>query len=310
VMQSVREDAGAAPLSRRVFRGQCRDDWRIESFSSLHQFREAATGSRPAGLATAGDGERGQAGDYFLDLANFPAGPGPGTFLHGLLEEVDFAGVAAERAGFLRERLRVAGFDARWAPRLATMLDDLLHTPLTPTDPTLTLAGVGGGERLSELEFYFPLAAVDPGRLADLLANATARISAPRPAGLAAPRTEGLQGMMKGYIDLVFRHGERFYLLDWKSNYLGPALEDYAVGRLPEVMAREGYCLQYLIYSVALHRYLIQRLPGYSYEAHFGGVFYLFLRGVRRQAGWDSGIFRDRPERQLIEELSVYLAGE
>jgi exodeoxyribonuclease V beta subunit len=309
VVQVVRAGSTVVPLSRRVFRGQCRDDWRIESFSSLHQFRETASVSRPAGLAVVRDAGMGPADDFFGDLANFPAGPGPGTFLHGLLEEVDFSGIAAERLSFLREKLRVAGFDQRWAPRLANLLDDLLHTPLTPAAPNLTLAGVAGGERISELEFYFPLAAADPGRLATLLATATARIAAPPYSALAVPRTEGLQGMMKGYIDLVFRSGDRFYLLDWKSNYLGPALEDYAIGRLPEVMVREGYCLQYLIYSVALHRYLGQRLPGYSYEAHFGGVFYLFLRGVSRQVGWDSGIFRDRPDRQLIEELSVYLSG-
>jgi exodeoxyribonuclease V beta subunit len=309
VFPAFREDAGAAPLNRRVFRGQCRDDWRIESFSSLHHFREAAAVPRPAGLAVARDGEKVQTGDYFSDLANFPAGPGPGTFLHGLLEELDFSGAGPERAVFLREKLRVAGFDARWAPLLAAMLDDLLHTPLTPEEPALTLAGVGGGERISELEFYFPLAVADPGRLASLLSAGVAGPGGRHLSGLVGQRSDGLQGMMKGYIDLVFRFGERFYLLDWKSNYLGPALEDYAVGRLPEVMVREGYCLQYLIYSVALHRYLGQRLPGYSYDAHFGGVFYLFLRGVNRRAGWDSGIFRNRPDRQLIEKLSVCLAG-
>ena len=115
--------------------------------------------------------------------------------------------------------------------------------------------------------------------------------------------------MMKGYIDLVFQSGGRFYLLDWKSNHLGSTLADYAIERLPEVMNREGYALQYLIYSVALHRFLGQRLPRYRYETHFGGVFYLFLRGVRRRSGWESGIFRARPEGQLIEELSAYLSG-
>lgn len=307
--QAFREPAGEVVISRRVFRGECRDNWRIESFSSLHRAREAGSVQRSAGLCEGRERERGESGGYFSDLANFPAGPGPGTFLHGLLEEVDFDGAGPGRAAFLREKLQVAGFDLRWAPVLAEMLDDLLHTPLTPAEPTLTLAGVARDERRSELEFYFPLAAADPGRLQGLLAAAIAGVSAHRSPGLAGERPERLRGMMKGYIDLVFRYGGRFYLLDWKSNYLGPALADYEVGRLPEVMVREEYCLQYLIYSVALHRYLMQRQPGYSYDEHFGGVFYLFLRGVRRRVGWDSGIFRDRPERQLIEELSVQLAG-
>lgn len=307
--RSVQKVVGVVPLKRRVFRGECRDNWRVESFSSLHRSREDGAMQRSAGLVGGRGSGKGEVDDYFRDLANFPAGPGPGTFLHGLLEEVDFAGARSERAGLLREKLQVAGFDARWLPALGEMLDDLLQTPLTPADPTLTLARVGRDERRDELEFYFPLAAADPGRLERLLAAASAGISAGRSPGLVGERHEPLRGMMKGYIDLVFHYAGRFYLLDWKSNYLGPGLADYEVGRLPEVMVREGYCLQYLIYSVALHRYLLQRQPGYSYDEHFGGVFYLFLRGVRRKVGWDSGIFRDRPKRHLVEELSLLLAG-
>lgn len=309
VVQAFGKRDSEVSLSRRVFRGQCRDDWRVESFSSLHQFREAGDGAHPSRPERTRPDELGQSADYFGNLANFPAGPGPGTFLHGLLEELDFNGVAVEQLAWVRDKLRVAGFDLRWAPLLTAMLDDLLHTPLTTAEPALTLSGVGGSERISELEFYFPLAASDPGRLESFLVAATDRIATPHYAGLLGNRPEGLRGMMKGYIDLVFRYDGRFYLLDWKSNYLGPGLEDYAVSRLPEVMDREGYCLQYLIYSVALHRYLGRRLPGYSYDVHFGGVFYLFLRGIKRQTGWDSGIFRDLPDRQLIEELSVYLSG-
>jgi len=76
-------------------------------------------------------------------------------------------------------------------------------------------------------------------------------------------------------------------------------------------MAEHGYHLQYLLYAVALHRYLGQRLPDYGYERHFGGALYLFVRGVR--PGWatsdgtPTGIYRDRPPRQLIEQLSALL---
>lgn len=306
-LPAIQEGPGVLSLNRRFFRGQCRDDWRIESFSSLHRSLEAKAWARPAGLAAGGSGVKGGE-SYFADLANFPAGPAPGTFLHGLLE-VAFDLPAPERAEILREKLRGAGYDARWAPLLTTMLDDLLHTPLTPAEPALSLAAVGKNERISELEFYFPLASGDSACWEGFLAAASARISGQAVSGRIGKPQERLRGMMKGYIDLVFSYGGRFYLLDWKSNYLGPTLADYAGERLPTVMVREGYCLQYLIYTVALHRYLARRQPGYSYDAHFGGVFYLFLRGVRRRAGWDSGIFRDRPERQLIETLSLHLAG-
>ncbi|NTV12950.1 MAG: exodeoxyribonuclease V subunit beta [Desulfobulbaceae bacterium] len=296
------------PVGRRVFRGRCRDDWRVESYSSLHRLREGENperwplvakdlGARPAEIA----------GD-FADLAKFPAGAGPGTFLHALLEEVDFAGGVADRPAFLREKLRIAGFDQRWAPVLDNLLSDLLHTPLTAADSSLILARIGKEARLTELEFYFPLAATDPARLERLFTQGGAPSAGPQ-SGLVGVRPEGLRGMLKGFIDLVFHHGGRFYLLDWKSNYLGAGPEAYAESRLPEVMVRDGYNLQYLIYAVALHLYLARRLPGYSYDEHFGGVFYLFLRGVRRQSGPSQGIFRARPGRELIAELAACLTG-
>jgi exodeoxyribonuclease V beta subunit len=115
---------------------------------------------------------------------------------------------------------------------------------------------------------------------------------------------------MRGFIDLVFRHQERYYIADWKSNYLGPRVADYSPGKLRQVMRDEDYALQYLIYTVALHRYLALRLPEYDYERHFGGVFYLFVRGIEARSGDRYGVYRARPERNLIQELSDKLMGQ
>jgi exodeoxyribonuclease V beta subunit len=108
---------------------------------------------------------------------------------------------------------------------------------------------------------------------------------------------------MKGFMDLVFRHDGRFYLIDWKSNFLGASLDDYKAGALTKTMEEEFYILQYHLYVVAVDRYLRMRLPGYDYDTHFGGVFYIFLRGVDPAAGKDTGIYRDRPEKKTIEFL-------
>lgn len=118
-----------------------------------------------------------------------------------------------------------------------------------------------------------------------------------------------LDGYMKGFMDLVFRFGDRFYLVDWKSNYLGGRIEDYAQGALQKVMTENFYQLQYHLYVVALHKYLTARLPGYRYESHFGGVYYLFLRGVDPEKGSDYGIYRHRPEATAIEALCQDLMG-
>lgn len=109
---------------------------------------------------------------------------------------------------------------------------------------------------------------------------------------------------MKGFIDLVFEHGGRFYLVDWKSNHLGARAEDYGAEALAAVMGEDLYVLQYHLYAVALHEYLKGRVRGYDYDRHFGGVFYVFLRGVDPALGPGFGIFRDRPDRRLVETLA------
>ena len=109
---------------------------------------------------------------------------------------------------------------------------------------------------------------------------------------------------MKGFIDLVFERDGRFYLADWKSNFLGPDLEAYGQAALREAMIRELYVLQYHLYAVALDRYLAFRIPEYQYGTHFGGVYYLFLRGISPQHGSEYGVFCDRPSEALIRELS------
>jgi exodeoxyribonuclease V beta subunit len=104
-------------------------------------------------------------------------------------------------------------------------------------------------------------------------------------------------------MDLVFRSGDRFWLVDWKSNFLGGRVEDYGPERLTEAMEEDLYVLQYLLYVVALDRWLARRVPGYDYETHFGGVCYVFLRGVDPQKAPDCGLYRTRPDRETVEAL-------
>jgi exodeoxyribonuclease V beta subunit len=106
---------------------------------------------------------------------------------------------------------------------------------------------------------------------------------------------------MIGTIDLLAESGGKFYLLDYKSNHLGNSGDRYAASALSDVMANGHYYLQYLIYTIAVHRYLQARMAGYSYETHFGGVFYLFLRGMR--AATQNGVYFDRPSLALIQAL-------
>lgn len=110
---------------------------------------------------------------------------------------------------------------------------------------------------------------------------------------------EAWSGFLRGFIDLVYEHEGRIYALDYKSNHLGDNYNDYHEGALLRSMEEHHYLLQALIYCVALHRYARARIPDYRYEDHFGGMHYLFLRGISPSRS--TGIYWMRPsERQVV----------
>jgi exodeoxyribonuclease V beta subunit len=102
---------------------------------------------------------------------------------------------------------------------------------------------------------------------------------------------------------MVFSHHGRYYLVDWKSNFLGPSLEDYSPRAILQAMAHHQYFIQYHIYTVALHRYLSLKVPEYAYDPAFGGVYYLFIRGIDPRAKPGNGVFFHRPDAQTLGRL-------
>ena len=116
-------------------------------------------------------------------------------------------------------------------------------------------------------------------------------------------------GMLKGFIDLVFYHDGKYYIADYKSNYLGDSHADYQPDALVQAMLEHRYDLQYQLYTLALHRYLRHRLPDYDYQTHFGGVYYLFLRGMTPDHP-GRGIWFYRPEQAFTEQLDALFKGE
>ena len=167
----------------------------------------------------------------------------------------------------------------------------------------LRLADVPRADAVSEFEFQF---VVTQTALTSLRMHCTA-------AGcgdVIAPSLTGatLNGMLTGFADLIFRHGERYHVLDYKTNWLGNRLVDYGVASLDSAMAEHHYALQALIYTVALHRYLRGRLNGYSPERHLGDSVYLFVRAVGLAPA--AGVWRRRWPVALIEAFDRAFAGE
>ncbi|GAB0149305.1 exodeoxyribonuclease V subunit beta [Marichromatium sp. PS1] len=254
-------------------------------------------------------------------LHAFPRGSRYGTFLHGLLEwaaTLEWRAPEGEtlrgyRAALAATALRRETIARRCNRRGLTdwidTLDQWLAGYLTRT---WSLAAIDGAdlrltaldpERLQvELEFWIQTRAVDTAAL-DALVRRYIAPGAARP----ALERQRLEGMLKGFIDLVFEHQGRFYLLDWKSNWLGPDDAAYAQTAMREAVLAARYDLQYALYLLALHRLLRARLPDYDPERHLGGAIYAFLRGA---AASSQGLHLDRPPVAFVEALDRLFAGE
>lgn len=239
------------------------------------------------------------------DLYTFPRGPAPGNFLHGLLEwagDEGFASLAAEPekiADQIGRRCNTRGWE-QWIAPLTGWLTALLTQPLPlPGGETFTLAGLPPYQ--VEMEFWFSLTQVSTRRLDKLVSHYTLNGAARAP--LLA---EDLNGMLKGFIDLVFEHDGRYYVLDYKSNWLGGDASGYDPTAMKQSMLDHRYDLQFTLYLFALHRLLKSRLPDYDYDRHIGGAVYLFLRGSHAPG---NGVCVQRPDKALMEELDVLFSG-
>ena len=291
-------------------------DWRVEATSNQRPSAASEDRLDASAASAASVASEALADD---DILGFPRGPVAGECLHTVFEQADFTRpetwpVAIDAAlAQLRSMQGTAQASAEvdgnrkdsLQDSLQRMLQDVLQTPLLQGAglpvKALRLRDIALHQRRAELEFLLPSAGLDARRLQATLADL----------GYPAPTLDfgQLRGYLKGFIDLVFLHDGRYFVLDWKSNFLGTQPADYARPALERAMQGHVYHLQYLLYSVALDRYLRKRLAHYQPELHWGGVLYLFVRGVR--PGWTdrhgnpTGVYVDRPSPQAIARLSA-----
>lgn len=297
-------------LSHRVFSRTLRDDWRIGSYSGLAQSR--AEESPQAGP---GDDERDEGPESSAPAAlpatrtpeaifTLPKGARTGDCLHAILEKTDFASYsAAASMPFIQKALAPLQPTADMESAVAEMVGRVVDHPMPGAFGAVKLRGVRSADRLSEVEFLFPVSALSPARLRSAFGNPGLRDwQRPFAERLSGLRFHPFQGHLRGFMDLVFRHDGRYYLLDWKSNHLGNSPADYDPAALRSAMVESDYVLQYHLYAVALDRFLKTRVAGYDYDRHFGGVFYVFLRGVHPDHP-GCGIFYDLPDPGLIRSI-------
>ena len=296
-------------LRPRIFSGRIDAQWKISSFSSLVSDRvHGEEGIDYDGLTSWGSEDPVPMREEPTGVFAFPKGARAGSFFHDVFEHLDFSDPSVRlRQDLVTRKLAQYGYDPSWMETVCDMLEKVLKVPLDPEDGEFCFSRVRCEDRLNELEFYFPLGNLTPETVGRIMGRGDLDQAVPEK--IERLNFSPLRGFMKGFMDMVFRFDHRYYLVDWKSNFLGARVEDYGRENLAKAMEENFYTLQYTFYTLALNRHLKFRAQGYDYDRHFGGVFYVFLRGVDPARGPEFGIYRDRPRPDLIEALTEELMG-
>ncbi len=280
-------------LTPRIFKRDIDTGFAVMSYTSLTH------GSYSDGRDIDASSDRRENETDLSGISAMPRGAATGNLLHEVMEMTDFQ---SPDTGLIEEIISKHGFEARWLDAVKKMVENVLSVDI---ESGCKLHDVTWDRRLSELEFMLPVNELDGSRLKSIAGKPGIDIDLKGVFERLDIKTS--RGFLRGFIDLVLEAGCKYYFIDWKSNYLGPGPADYSEASMKSEMIGEFYVLQYHIYTLALHRFLASRVKGYSYDTHFGGVLYLFLRGINGTAG--NGIYRARPDISTVNAMACALLG-
>ncbi|WNC70207.1 exodeoxyribonuclease V subunit beta [Thalassotalea nanhaiensis] len=297
-------------FTEQEFTGRIERDWWLSSFSALT--RNVRHGGRNEPDRDPDEVSLNQlVSKKDVIRFAFQKGAKTGNLLHDVFERIDFeqpnwqkdASYNLTKFGELP-----SGFEQS---DVYDWLEDCLNTPYNEHNHTLAQLSVE--ETLREAEFYFPMENVDLGGLKRLLTQFRKSLGLPEEElaqiNSELPAFGQLKGMMHGFIDLIFCKDNKYFVCDYKSSHLGDKFSDYLPERLSINVIKNFYDLQFLIYSLALHRYLKRRVPNYSIETHFGGVYYLYLRGMSADNNDFCGVFFNSLTAELLQKLDHLFSG-
>lgn len=171
-----------------------------------------------------------------------------------------------------------------------------------------------------EMEYYLPSKKGSHIELNKICNDLHVQVFGPQENSISSVKEMDFKGYVKGEMDLVAQFEEHgpFYLIDYKTNYLGNKLSDYGENSIAKSIFDSGYDVQILLYSIALHRFLKNTVENYcddkgdakkGYEELFGGVIYLYVRGMTPKDK-KYGVFYVKPDLELIEKLDKELFGD
>ncbi len=267
--------------------GEINDSWRVLSYSRLNTHHAVLTKREPKN-------DFSSAYEEFI-FKLLPKGSITGEFLHHLFEFSDYTNNKHWERVIIKAGKRYSkSYKEEFIKEYLRHIQEVVTCKLEDeSGKSFQLKEISRQQKLAEMEFYFKIDQFNTSKL-DQLSDLYQLGS-----------NHDYTGMMTGFIDLFFEHEGKYYILDWKSNHLGSEVANYDKEGTSQAMLDNNYNLQYLIYTVAVKRYLKNRIPDFDYKKHFGGVFYLFLRGVR--ANENSGVFYSLPDENLINAMDKVL---
>lgn len=230
--------------------------------------------------------------DYFI-FKELERGAHVGNLVHSIFENIDFADSEnwQKTIDFNLKRY-IPNKQELYSPQMNGFLNHILETTIKiPGSKPFNLKQISNSKKLNELEFDINISQMDLDKLYEIQTESVQ----------FSFKNVDLYGILNGKIDLFFEHDNKYYILDWKSNYLGDAADDYTPEHLGEAMNENNYHLQYYIYTMATKRFLESKITNFDYDTQFGGVIYLFLRGVRADAS--TGIFTTKLTLDTVKKM-------
>jgi len=309
------------------FSGKIERDWWLSSFSSLSKNlrhggvstpdRDSDVPAEQSALANnlADKGMENNPAESHLLRFNMAKGAHTGNLLHDILEHTNFSDADFEQS--MTWPLTKYGELAQGYTEsdLAQWLTQVVNTPLINDAQTapFSLADISTSKCLRESEFYFPMNSTNSSQLIKLLTDHRNKDVADKTlykTQVSLPKGLKLKGMMHGFIDLIFEHNDKYYVCDYKSSFLGEQFQAYQYDTMRTNIEHNHYDLQYLIYSLALHRHLSYALDNYDVNKHFGGIYYLYLRGMtddKQHQG--KGVYHRKITNDELDQLDQMFKG-
>ncbi|TWX57770.1 exodeoxyribonuclease V subunit beta [Colwellia hornerae] len=305
------------------FNGKIERDWWLSSFSALSRnLRHGGVSSpdrdNPLEKNSMTDLQSSAMQASSLLRFNLAKGAHTGNLLHDILEHTDFNAPDWQQAmhwPLQKYGALTAGYQAE---DLQCWLAQIINSPLGDSalaidnSEPFSLADLQQGKTLRESEFYYPMRSASTDKLTQILSkHRNMHSQSTQQSIVRLPAYQQLKGMMHGFIDLIFEHNNKYYICDYKSSHLGNDFSDYNQQAMKENIEKNHYDLQYLIYALALHRYLSYSLDNYDVEQHFGGTYYLYLRGMTDdEQHKNCGVYYRKIEAQELAALDQLFLGD